>query len=240
MLYSMNTLDSLAKNHPEIEEKLAYHFKDPHLLTLAFIHRSFVNENKLISIHNERLEFLGDSVLGMLVAEYLYKSLPDVPEGELSHLRSRLVEASSCVTYIQKLDLGGYILMGRGERLNDGRGRESILSDLFEAIVGAIFLDGGIEAARNFIFNSFTNEINAILQKPVKNWKALLQDYCQKKHHNTPIYVLNEEAGPDHSKVFKISVTIDDKIVGYGEGSSKKEAQQAAAGNALNNLKVGF
>jgi len=229
----MNALEELIRNAPSIETLLGYTFKDRAHLALSFVHRSFVNENRDITQHNERLEFLGDSVLGMLIAEYLYRRLPSTPEGELSYLRSRLVEASSCVAYVQKLNLEQHVLLGKGERMNDGRGRESILADLFEAIIGAIYLDGGIEAARDFIFKNFADEIESILKTPLRNWKALLQDYCQKKHQQTPFYKVLSETGPDHHKVFKICVTINNQEVGYGEGSSKKEAQQAAAEDAL-------
>jgi ribonuclease III len=229
----MNNFTQLISKASEIEARLNYTFKDRSLLVLAFIHCSFVNENRDISQHNERLEFLGDSVLGLLISDYLYRHLPETPEGELSSLRSKLVEASSCVTYIQKIDVGQYLLMGRGERMNDGRGRDSILSDLFEAIVGAIYLDGGFESAKKFMFQNFSEIIDEILKTPTKNWKALLQDYCQKKYQQTPSYQLLNETGPDHSKCFLIAVLLDEKELGRGEGSSKKEAQQAAAKNAL-------
>lgn len=232
----MNLLENLLRHAADIESRLDYSFQDRSLLSLAFIHRSFVNENKEVLEHNERLEFLGDSVIGLLIAEYLYRYLPNTPEGELSYLRSRLVEASSCVTYIQKLDVGRFILLGKGEQMNDGRGRESILADLFEAVLGAIYLDGGITAARRFLFKNFSREVDAILKTPICNWKAQLQDYCQKKYHQPPIYRVLSETGPDHSKIFNISVVINNIEMGQGEGLSKKEAQQAAAENALTNL----
>ena len=177
----MNTFDDILKNTPYIEEKIHYTFNDKSLLALAFIHRSYVNENKLITHHNKRLEFLGDSVLGILMAEYLYRNLPDTPEGDLSYLRSRLVEASSCVAYIHKLDVASYLLLGKGERLNDGRGRESILADLFEAIIGAIYLDSGIESVKTFIFTNLAEDIDAILKTPLRNWKALPSRLLSKK-----------------------------------------------------------
>jgi len=232
----MNPIEELLKVLPVIESKINYTFHDRSLLFLAFVHRSFINENRQVSQHNERLEFLGDSILGLLVAEYLYRHLPDTPEGDLSYLRSRLVEASSCVAYIQKLNLEKHILLGKGERMNDGRGRESILADLFEAIIGAIFIDGGIEAAQGFLFTNFTDEIQAILKTPLRNWKAILQDYCQKKHQHPPSYLVLEESGPDHSKVFTIAVMINDQEIGRGTGASKKEAQQAAAADALEHI----
>ena len=234
----MDALEELAKRSTEIEEKIGYFFREPSYLVLAFTHRSFVNENRDAKEHNERLEFLGDSILGLLIAEYLYRYLPTTPEGELSYLRSRLVEASSCVTYVQKLEVEPYLLLGKGERRNGGRGRESILADLFEAIIGAIYLDGGIEAARRFLFKNFSHEIDSILKTPLRNWKAQLQDYCQKKYHQTPLYKVVSESGPDHSKTFRISVIIGKEEMGYGEGASKKEAQQGAAQKALEKIQI--
>lgn len=232
----MNETEQLLQNAREIEEKLGYRFKDRNLLSLAFIHRSYVNENRDVHAHNERLEFLGDSVLGLLIADHLYQHLPDTSEGELSYLRSRLVEASSCMQYVQKLQVEKYVLLGKGERMNDGRGRDSILADLFEGIIGAIFLDGGIDAASDFLFKNFKTEIEEILKTPLSNWKALLQDYCQKKYHTPPTYEILQQSGPDHSKTFTIAVIVNEEQLGIGTGSSKKEAQQGAAENALSRL----
>ncbi|WP_039356407.1 ribonuclease III [Candidatus Protochlamydia amoebophila] len=234
----MKPIEHVIRQAPAIEAKLGYTFKDPQLLVLAFVHRSFINENREVNQHNERLEFLGDSVLGMLISDYLYCKLPKTPEGQLSYLRSRLVEASSCVHYIQSLDLSGYLLLGKGERMNDGRGRESILADLFEAIIGAIYLDGGLQAAKDFLFKNFHQHIEIILATPLRNWKALLQDYCQKNYQQTPLYQVLHESGPDHSKVFQISVWIQDRELGRGKGTSKKEAQQAAAADALSRVEL--
>jgi len=229
----MNPITQLINDAAIIESKIGYIFKDRKLLILSFIHRSFVNEQRDVAEHNERLEFLGDSVLGLIISEYLYLKLPNNPEGELSYLRSRLVEAASCMAYIKKLDLEKYLALGKGERINSGRGRESILSDLFEAIVGAIYLDSGLESVKKFVFTHFKEEIEAILKTPLSNWKAILQDYCQKKYQKPPFYEVMNEEGPDHSKIFKISVLIDGLEIGVGFGQSKKEAQQAAAKNAL-------
>lgn len=232
----MNASENLIKNASVIESKIGYTFRDKNLLALAFIHRSFVNENRDVHHHNERLEFLGDSILGLLISEYLYNHMPSTPEGDLSYLRSRLVEASSCVAYVQKLGIGQYVLLGKGERMNDGRGRDSIHADLFEAVIGAIYLDGGLEAAKQFLFTKFADEINNILKTPLRNWKAMLQDYCQRTYHEAPVYQVLSESGPDHSKLFKISVMMNNREMGLGEGASKKEAQQAAAADAFLNL----
>jgi ribonuclease-3 len=234
----MSQIEYLQQNISTIETRLGYTFRDRSLLTLAFIHRSFINENRAITQHNERLEFLGDAVLGMLISDYLYRYLPSTAEGQLSYLRSRLVEASSCVSYMQSLNIASYILLGKGERMNDGRGRESILADLFEAIIGAIYLDGGLEAARNFLFHNFTLQIENILKTPLCNWKALLQDYCQKKYQQTPTYHVLQALGPDHSKIFEISVLVNEQELGRGKGASKKEAQQAAAADAISRFNL--
>lgn len=230
---------SWANTTCEIEKKIRYTFSDKSLLTLAFTHRSFVNEHRETSQeHNERLEFLGDAILGLLISEHLYTRLAQSPEGELSLLRSRLVEASSCARYTQGLQLEGYLLLGKGEQRNEGRGRESIHADLFEALIGAIYLDGGLLAAREFLFGACGDFIESILLKPERNWKAELQDFSQKKFQQTPSYEVTKETGPDHNKEFSVSVWINGKELGSGTGLSKKEAQQAAAAQALVRLRV--
>jgi ribonuclease III len=234
----MNSMETLIRRSSEIETRLGYTFKDKQLLALAFIHRSFFNEHRdLTSEHNERLEFLGDTVLGLLISEYLYIHLPSHEEGDLSHLRSHLVEAGCCTALVQKLGMGDFLLLGKGERRSDGRGRETILADLFEALIGAIYLDGGFEEVKHFFFTHFREDIEKALQTPTRNWKAELQNYSQKKYQKPPIYRVLKETGPDHSKVFHVSALIDEKEMGEGLGSSKKEAEQAAAENAL--LKLG-
>lgn len=232
----MITHEELLRKTPEIELRIDYTFGNKQLLILAFTHRSYCNENKNINEHNERLEFLGDSILNLLIADYLYRYLPKTPEGELSYLRSRLVEASSCVLYVQKLELEAYLLLGKGERMNDGRGRDTILADLFEAIIGAIYIDSGLQAAKKFLFKNFSAEIDKILKTPVKNFKAQLQDLIQKKFKEAPLYEVLNESGPDHSKHFEVRVSIQGKELGVGKGSSKKEAQQDAAEKAMKAL----
>ncbi|MGR3974070.1 MAG: ribonuclease III [Candidatus Rhabdochlamydia sp.] len=217
-----------------IEEQIGYVFKDKKLLEKAFIHRSYFNEHReKVSEHNERLEFLGDSVLGLIISGYLYQYLPQQAEGELSRLRAHLVEASCCVKFLHKLGLAPFIQLGKGERMNEGRGRETILSDLFEALIGAIYLDGGIDEARRVFLISFEKEVQDILAHPVRNWKAELQDYSQKKYQKPPAYRVLREEGPDHSKMFVVGAYLDETEVGQGSGSSKKEAEQAAACKAF-------
>lgn len=233
----MNPRDALIKNAPEIEAKIGYSFKDRSLLALAFVHRSFVNENKEVSNHNERLEFLGDSVLGLIIAEYLYRYLPSTPEGDLSILRSRLVEASSCLTYVEALEIEQHLLLGRGEKRNDGRGRESILADLFEAIIGAIYLDQGYETTKKFLKENLFNKFDQIKeQKLYQDSKSLLQEIVQSKGFEAPVYKVTKEDGPDHDKQFTIEVLVNSKPTGTGVGKSKQLAQQAAAQEALDKL----
>jgi ribonuclease-3 len=223
-----------------VESRLGYVFQNKKLLKQAFIHRSYFNEHRdAVEEHNERLEFLGDSVLGLLISDYLYQHLPTQAEGELSRLRAHLVEAGSCARLLQQLTLSEFVQLGRGERMNEGRGRETILADLFEALIGAVYLDGGIVEAQKFFWGHFQDEIQKILQHPARNWKAELQDYSQKKYQRPPIYKVLREEGPDHSKVFVVAAFLDDQQRGQGTGSSKKEAEQAAAQDAIENLKVG-
>lgn len=218
----------------EIEEKIGYSFKDKGLLNLAFVHRSYYNEHRsLVSDHNERLEFLGDTVIGLIISEFLYKELPQESEGRLSHLRSQIVDMGTCAGFVDKLGLGAYILLGKGEKRSDSRGKETIWADFFEALLGAIYLDGGLEAARQFFFSHFTQDVKEILNAPTRNWKAELQDYSQKRYQKPPQYKVIKETGPDHSKIFHVSVSIEEKEVGEGTGPSKKDAEQKAAENAL-------
>ena len=189
----MNPVEELINHIPAIEEKIKYTFKNKQLLVLSFVHRSFFNEHRdLVQQHNERLEFLGDSVLGLIISDYLYSQLPLESEGFLSHMRSHIVEAGSCAQLLAHLGIAQYVLLGRGERMNDGRGRETILADLFEAIIGAIYLDSEIESAKKFFFTHFSEKIQEYLRKPLRNWKAELQDYSQKKYQKPPSYrILN-------------------------------------------------
>ncbi len=227
----------LVEKREEIEALLRYTFQNPELLFSAFVHRSYYNENReAITEHNERLEFLGDAVLGLIVSDYLFSQSPQLTEGELSIMRSHVVEAGACSRRILKLKLEGYVLLGKGERLNEGRGRETILADFFEAMIGAIYLDGGMEAAQTFFLCHFRTELEMAALEPLRNWKAELQDYSQKKYHKPPIYTVLKEEGPDHAKIFTVSVTIGDQALATGLGASKKQAEQAAAKIAIETL----
>jgi ribonuclease-3 len=233
----MNPLEELRLNLDTLEEKLCYVFANKEFLILSLIHRSFVNEYRdLMGRHNERMEFLGDSVLGLVIADYLYHRLPSHPEGQLSQLRSRLVDAQSCAQYLQKLALADFILLGKGERLSDGRAKTSILADVFEAVVGAIYLDAGLPIVKSFLICHFEAEIEAAIGSPPRNYKAELQDHSQKKFQKPPLYKVVEETGPDHAKIFHVMVFVDDQERGIGMGASKKEAEQRAAFDALSKM----
>jgi ribonuclease-3 len=234
----MNSYEILREEIPLIEERIGYAFKDRRLLMLAFVHRSFYNEHRnQVEQHNERMEFLGDSVLNILISEYLYKNCPSYSEGHLSHVRSHLIDAGMCAKLLQKLSLAPYILLGRGEKMSEGRNKESIQADFFEALLGALFLDGGIETAKAFFWSHFKKEVEDSLQEPARNWKAELQEYSQKKFQKPPVYKVLGEEGPDHSKLFHVAVYLEEEDLGHGVGLSKKEAEQEAARQALVSLK---
>ncbi|NGX61314.1 MAG: Ribonuclease 3 [Chlamydiae bacterium] len=218
----------------EVEKLLGASFQDKELLRLAFTHRSYWHENQdEVPDYNQRLEFLGDSVLGLIVGEHLYKQHPSHDEGFLSSLRSMLVDAPACVGYVQELEVEPFLLLGRGEKLNRGKGRESILADLFEAIVGALYLDQGLAATRDFFLTRFAKTIEKMVAEPVRNWKAELQDYTQRKFQMPPEYRVEKEWGAAHNRQFLVGVWIDEEKLGEGIGFSKKEAQFEAAASAL-------
>ncbi|MBN2479217.1 MAG: ribonuclease III [Parachlamydiales bacterium] len=230
----MNKLDELKNNISAIEEKIGFSFKDKNLLILSFIHRSFVNENKkIVSEHNERLEFLGDTALNLVVSDYLYNKLEMQTEGSLSHIRSRLVNATICSKYFENLNLVSDLLLGKGEEKTELRGKESIYADAFEAIIGAIYLDQGFETVKKFILKNFKNIFDEVAVKPELDYKGKLQEYSQKKFGVPPVYEVIKEEGPEHLKTFYIDVIINNEKVASATGMSKKEAEQKAAEIAL-------
>lgn len=225
-------LETLRSKLSEIEEKIGYKFKDRSLLQTAFMHRSYASQYNLGNEHNERIEFLGDSVLGLVTSEYLYKNLPSRSEGELSTLRNRLVDRKACQSYTEKLNIGQYLEVGKGER-NNVNGQGSMHADLFEAVAAAIYLDGGLGAAKNFILSRVGLHIHQLLSQPEQNWKSVLQMYCQKNFGKAPTYKLLDASGPDHSKVFTAAVIFDDVTLGTGQGNTRKIAEQQAALDAV-------
>ncbi|MCF7806514.1 MAG: ribonuclease III [Simkaniaceae bacterium] len=234
----MFDLELFENNLALIEEKLNYRFKDIALLRMACIHSSFMNEYRDIDFeHNERIEFLGDAVLGLIVCDELYRLLSTQDEGKLSHLKSQLIEAPACVKYIDKLGIAEFIMTGRGESRNQGKGRQTILADFFEAVIGAIYLDSGFDRAKAFFLEHFCEDIQEAIDHPEENAKVLLQDHMQKLYKQHPEYHLISEEGPGHDKVFIIGVYFQAEELARGEGASKKEAQLAAAKEALKKIK---
>ncbi|MGI6745398.1 MAG: ribonuclease III [Acutalibacteraceae bacterium] len=214
----------------DFQKKIGYKFKNEGLLETALTHSSYANENKL-SYNNERLEFLGDSVLGFITADYLYNSFGKVREGELTKIKAFLVCESSLFGFAKEIGLGEYILLGRGEEQTGGSERPSVVSDAFEAVIAAVFLDGGIKVARSFVLGFL---VPAIEKRDVdEDYKTMLQELIQKERGNSVRYELIAETGPDHDKVFTAAVILNGKVVGEGSGKSKKEAQQSAAKAAL-------
>jgi len=212
-------------------------FKNPELLNLALCHRSFANERGDGTGNNERLEFLGDSVLGLAVAEYLYESLPDRPEGDLAKIKSFVVSEASLSEIARGLRVDNFILIGKGEEYSGGRAKKAILADAFEAIIGAFFLDSGFREARRFVLEFLVPEITKVLEnRHEKDYKTLLQEFAQKNYRTYPRYVLSRKTGPDHDRVFWMQVEVGGRSFGPGKGPNKKQAEQAAAAIAYEEL----
>ncbi|MCH9614839.1 MAG: Ribonuclease 3 [Chlamydiia bacterium] len=228
----MNEHESIKEKYLIIEERIGYQFQNKELLLLAFTHSSYTNEHAGL-VPNERLEFLGDSVLSIIVSKELYVRHPEATEGKLSHLRSQIVDANACAEMIETLELEKYLLLGKGEKQNLARSRKTLLSDLFEALIGAIYLDGGYKAARTFFFSNFGERFE---KEPAPNYKAMLQDFAQRTEKLTPEYRVISEEGPDHEKTFTTEVIINGNVLGSGTGSSKKEAEISAAKDVCTNV----
>ena len=214
-----------------LQNNIGYHFRNPQLLSRALTHSSYANEYNLAAGDNERLEFLGDSVLGFITAEYLFSNHRDFPEGELTKLRAYAVCETSLYSYAQEIELGKYLKLGKGEERTGGRERPSVLSDAFEAVIAAIYLDGGIDEAKKFVLRFVVPYVEA---KPTfKDYKTALQEVVQQNHGEALEYVLVSESGPDHNKRFEIEVHLNSNVLGRGVGGSKKKAEQNAAKEAL-------
>ena len=220
----------------DLETAIGYRFNNISLLQNALTHSSYANERWHDSLKsNERLEFLGDSILGMIVAEYLYKNFPDRPEGELTRMRADMVCEKSLAGVAARIDLGKHLMLGNGEEQGGGRNRDSILADAVESVIAASFLDGGMAAARQFIQKFILVEV------PVKrmhnaDYKTALQELVQQKKNQVLSYALAGESGPDHDKTFQVEVSLNGNVVGCGTGSSKKRAEQMAAKSAIEKL----
>ena len=221
-----------------LEERLGYSFRNRALLETALTHSSYANENRASGIVcNERLEFLGDSVLGVTVADFLYRHFPDMPEGRMTRLRAELVCEQSLHRVSLELHLGDYLRLGKGEEHNGGRKRASILSDAVEAVIAAMYLDAGMETAAGFIHRCLLDDVRAIETPTFTDYKTSLQELVQRHSGQVLSYELVGEEGPDHAKTFRVQVCLNGDPIGRGTGRTKKEAEQAAAANALEALR---
>lgn len=220
------------KPQSELETRIGYQFKDPMLLTEALCHSSYANEKRGTLHCNERLEFLGDSVLSIVVSNHLFRNCTHLPEGELTKIRASLVCERSLFEWAKTIDLGDYLLLGHGENQSGGRERPSILSDAFEAVIAAIFLDGGMDAATAHILHFLPEKFDRP-SEAFHDYKTVLQEFIQQNPEERVEYVLVGEEGPDHAKQFTVEVRLNSNVIGRGTGRSKKIAEQTAAKEAL-------
>ena len=219
-----------------LEEKLNYVFRDKNLILTALTHSSYANEHHCAS--NERLEFVGDSVLGMVTANHLYHIYPDLPEGKMTKLRADIVCEQSLWEVAEKMGFGEYLRLGRGEELSGGRMRHSILADCVEAVIAAMYLDGGMAPAKAFIDTHILSKLSGDTAALSHDWKTELQEFVQRKPGRALTYEMIGESGPDHRKRFRAAVTMNGTLIGTGEGNTKKEAEQMAARTAMEALHV--
>jgi ribonuclease-3 len=223
----------------ELEELLRYSFDNDDLLSQALTHRSYVNENESENLsNNESLEFLGDAVLGFLVSSRIFRHFPDLTEGALSKIKAYLVSAANLIKLAESIQLGSFVRLSRGEEKTGGRKKRAIIVDTYEAIIGAIYLDGGVEAASEFVnrqIDLFLEDLD-LKQLTYGDFKSALQEQLHNMGRPEPVYKVVKEIGPDHKKTFVVQVTIRDQIIGESTGKTKKEAQQSAARLALESL----
>lgn len=219
----------------QFEKKIGIEFSDKNLLKQAFIHRSYINENKSSGLnHNERLEFLGDAVLELVITDFLYKKYTDKAEGELTAYRSALVNADTCAEIAKGLGMEPNLLLSKGESKDTGRARQYILANALEALIGAIYLDQGLDSAKDFIDKNFTGMIDSIIsQGSHVDSKSLFQEKAQEFDGITPSYKTVKESGPDHDKKFTVGVYLGKDLIATGDGDSKQDAEQEAAEKAL-------
>ena len=229
----MENNENYEKNLEDFEKKINYTFKDKNLLFVALSHSSFANEKRKLRHSNERLEFLGDSVLSIVVSQYLFEHFTHLPEGELTKIRASLVCEKSLYEFAKEIDLGEYLFLGKGEENTGGRESTSILADAFEAVIAAVFLDGGLEAAKKHILRFIPKDIDSRKSVSFSDHKTILQEIIQKNPEEKVEYKLVGQSGPDHNKAFKVQVCLNSNVIGTGIGKSKKEAEQMAAKEAL-------
>jgi ribonuclease III len=217
----------------DLERALDYRFRQLDLLNQALTHKSYVHEQREHGQHNERLEFLGDAVLGLVISDYCYTRFTELTEGELSKLRASLVNEGNLARIARRLGLGTYLLVGRGEELTGGRAKSSLLANTFEALLAAIYLDGSLDNVYQVVLRCFQEDLQTILDEGHKDYKSELQEYTQEKFACVPTYMVVRERGPDHEKVFEVELAIRGQLQSLGTGKSKKEAEQAAARKVL-------
>lgn len=229
--FSAPTVDAVRKRElSDFQQISSLTFKDLNLLNLAFCHRSYTNEYPKPIDNNEKLEFLGDSVLGLITADYLYHLYPDSTEGELAKIKSYVVSESCLVTIAKKIRIDNYILIGKGEEYSGGRNKPALLADCTEAIIGAYFLDSGFKLVSDFVLSHLKEEIGRVSRKKhYRDYKTLLQELIQKEYRTCPHYKVASVEGPDHNRIYHMEVIVEDKTFGPGEGSNKKKAEQEAA-----------
>lgn len=215
------------------EKAISYEYKNKELMNVALTHSSYSNEGRRDLKDNERLEFLGDSILSLIVADHLFHKFKHQPEGDLTKIRSSLVCEKSLYNFALKIDLGSYIMLGKGEEHTGGRNRPSILSDAFEAVIASIYLDSGYEEARKFVMGFIPDEIDIGKVNVMSDYKTALQEIIQKNREEKIEYVLVGEEGPDHDKIFTVEVHLNSNVIGVGKGKSKKQSEQLAAKEAL-------
>lgn len=215
------------------ESQIQYEYQDKKLMKEALTHSSYVNEGRKNIRNNQRLEFLGDSVLSIVVSQYLFEHYTHLPEGELTKLRASLVCEKSLHGFARQIDLGSYLMLGKGEEMTGGRERVSILADAFEAVIASIYLDTGLESARKFVLRFMPDHLDVKKVTHISDYKTALQEIIQKNREEKIEYVTVEEKGPDHNKCFTVEVHLNSNVIGTGEGKSKKQAEQFAAKEAL-------
>jgi len=221
----------------KLQKNIGVTFVNQDLLTSAFIHRSYLNESKEIHNSNERLEFLGDSILSFLTSEFLFTTYPQYPEGILTNIRSSLVKTKSLAEVAQSLGLGELLFLSHGEEESGGRHNQSLLADTFEALLGAMYLDGGIVVCREYLTRILFPFVKSIIEtKSYIDYKSLLQEIVQEQSRISPVYKVTRSEGPDHAKIFWVEVLVGETVLGEGVGKSKQEAQQAAAEAALEKM----
>jgi ribonuclease-3 len=221
---------TVKENWQKLQESLSYSFRNDALLAEAMTHRSYANESHSDELpDNERLEFLGDAVLDLIISQYLMESLPDSHEGDLTRIRAEVVALPCLARLARSLDIGSALLLGRGEENSGGRDKSSLLADALEALFGAIFTDGGFEAAQSTIMPLFVPLLRQASIDDGQDFKSRLQELMQSTHRELPVYTLIETTGPAHERLYRVDVIIDGSVYGSGQGRTKKSAEQAAA-----------